>query len=48
MNNIFKGFIVAIALMMSSFAAKAQEAGGTLAFLVQPEPPTLASYVSTS
>ncbi|NBR40366.1 MAG: ABC transporter substrate-binding protein, partial [Alphaproteobacteria bacterium] len=27
---------------------KAQEAGGTLAFLVQPEPPTLASYVSTS
>jgi peptide/nickel transport system substrate-binding protein len=34
--------------MMSSFAAKAQEAGGTLAFLVQPEPPTLASYVSTS
>ena len=48
MNNIFKGFLVAIVLMMSSFAAKAQEAGGTLAFLVQPEPPTLASYVSTS
>ena len=48
MNNIFKGFLVAIALMMSSVAAKAQEAGGTLAFLVQPEPPTLASYVSTS
>ena len=48
MNNIFKGFLVAITLMMSSFAAKAQEAGGTLAFLVQPEPPTLASYVSTS
>ena len=48
MNNVFKGFLVAIALMMSSFAAKAQEAGGTLAFLVQPEPPTLASYVSTS
>ena len=48
MNNIFKGFLVAIAIMMSSFAAKAQEAGGTLAFLVQPEPPTLASYVSTS
>jgi len=48
MNNIFKGFLVAVALMMSSFAAKAQEAGGTLAFLVQPEPPTLASYVSTS
>lgn len=48
MNNIFKGFLVAIALMMSSFAVKAQEAGGTLAFLVQPEPPTLASYVSTS
>jgi len=48
MNNIFKGGLIAIALILSSFAAKAQEAGGTLAFLVQPEPPTLASYVSTS
>jgi peptide/nickel transport system substrate-binding protein len=48
MNNMFKGGLIAIALMLSSFAAKAQEAGGTLAFLVQPEPPTLASYVSTS
>ncbi len=48
MNKILKGGLVAIAFMMSSVAAKAQEAGGTLAFLVQPEPPTLASYVSTS
>ena len=48
MNNMFKGGLIAIAFMLSSFAAKAQEAGGTLAFLVQPEPPTLASYVSTS
>ncbi|MBL6781973.1 MAG: ABC transporter substrate-binding protein [Alphaproteobacteria bacterium] len=48
MKNIFKGSLVALALILSSVAAKAQEAGGTLAFLVQPEPPTLASYVSTS
>jgi len=48
MKNILKGGLVALALIVSSFAAKAQEAGGTLAFLVQPEPPTLASYVSTS
>ena len=27
---------------------KADKSGGTLSFLVQPEPPTLASYVSTS
>ncbi|MGB1919058.1 MAG: ABC transporter substrate-binding protein [Candidatus Puniceispirillales bacterium] len=48
MKNILKVGLVALALIVSSFAAKAQEAGGTLAFLVQPEPPTLASYVSTS
>ncbi|MEC8728024.1 MAG: ABC transporter substrate-binding protein [Pseudomonadota bacterium] len=48
MKNILKGGLVALALIVSSFAAKAQEAGGTLAFLVQPEPPTLASCVSTS
>ena len=34
--------------VLSSFAAYAGKSGGTLSFLVQPEPPTLASYVSTS
>ena len=48
MRNIFKASLVALALILSTVTAKAQEAGGTLAFLVQPEPPTLASYVSTS
>jgi len=35
-------------LMVSALSAKAENYGGTLSFLVQPEPPTLASYVSTS
>src|SRR5215831_5928197 len=45
-------FIVAIALLsvvtVPLDAAFAQKRGGTLVMLVQPEPPTLASYVSTS
>ena len=35
-------------LLLGSGAAHADKSGGTLSFLVQPEPPTLASYVSTS
>ena len=34
--------------LLSGFAAHADKSGGTLSFLVQPEPPTLASYISTS
>ena len=35
-------------LLLGGAAAHADKSGGTLSFLVQPEPPTLASYVSTS
>ncbi|NDA08585.1 MAG: ABC transporter substrate-binding protein, partial [Alphaproteobacteria bacterium] len=48
MNKIMATVLMAGSLMISSMAAKAENYGGTLAFLVQPEPPTLASYVSTS
>jgi peptide/nickel transport system substrate-binding protein len=39
---------LAIAGLLVSPAAVAQERGGTLVMVVQPEPPTLASYLSTS
>ena len=38
----------AIALVLSTFGGLAQKHGGTLVMLVQPEPPSLASYLSTS
>ena len=31
-------------LLLGGAAANADKSGGTLSFLVQPEPPTLASY----
>ena len=40
--------VLAVAIITGSFSAQAQKAGGTLVYIVQPEPPTLASYVSTS
>lgn len=40
--------LVALAGIGASPAAVAQEPGGTLVFIAQPEPPTLASYLSTS
>ena len=48
MNKVLATVFMAGSLMVSAIAAKAENYGGTLAFLVQPEPPTLASYVSTS
>jgi peptide/nickel transport system substrate-binding protein len=36
------------AILVMSAPASAQKRGGTLVMLVQPEPPTLASYISTS
>ena len=48
MNKVLTTVFMAGSLMVSAIAAKAENYGGTLAFLVQPEPPTLASYVSTS
>ena len=48
MNNLLKGCLVAASLVLGNISAHAGKDGGTLSFLVQPEPPTLASYVSTS
>ncbi|HEY2994504.1 MAG TPA: ABC transporter substrate-binding protein [Methylomirabilota bacterium] len=39
---------VVLALVLSPDGAAAQKRGGTLVMLVQPEPPTLACYLSTS
>ena len=48
LNRWFGGALVAAAVMTGGFAAQAQKAGGTLVFIAQPEPPSLASYLSTS
>ena len=48
MRKILATLCVAVTTTFSAVAAHAQNSGGTLSFLVQPEPPTLASYVSTS
>ena len=40
--------LLAISTLLSVTSASAQNSGGTLVFIVQPEPPSLASYVSTS
>ena len=34
--------------MFLGFSANAQKSGGTLVYLDQPEPPSMASYISTS
>jgi peptide/nickel transport system substrate-binding protein len=48
MKRILGTLLTAGSIIFSSMAANADKSGGTLSFLVQPEPPTLASYVSTS
>ena len=48
MKKILTTMCVAATVAFGAVAAHAQNSGGTLSFLVQPEPPTLASYVSTS
>src|SRR6266508_625824 len=40
--------LVLVGLVLPADQASAQKRGGTLVMLVQPEPPTLASYISTS
>ena len=42
------GVVTAASIALSGLTAHAQTAGGTLVMLVQPEPPSLASYISTS
>jgi peptide/nickel transport system substrate-binding protein len=44
----WRGAGVLLGLVLSVTAALTQERGGTLVMIVQPEPPTLASYASTS
>lgn len=46
-NNVC-AFVAAAILVGIPVASVAQQAGGTLIMLVQPEPPSLASYMSTS
>ena len=48
LNSFIKGALSAAAITMAGSFAYAQQAGGSLVFLVQPEPPTMAGYVSTS
>lgn len=42
------GALAAATMVAASGLAYAQKAGGTLVFIAQPEPPSLASYLSTS
>ena len=48
MSKFFSGLALAFTVAVFNISAQAGKSGGTLSFLVQPEPPTLASYVSTS
>ena len=46
--NIVKLVSIATSASFLAFSAQAEKAGGSMVFLVQPEPPTMAGYVSTS
>ena len=48
LKRYVKSALTAAAITMIGGFAYAQQAGGSLVFLVQPEPPTMAGYVSTS
>ena len=48
LNSFIRGALSAAAITMAGSFVQAQQAGGSLVFLVQPEPPTMAGYVSTS
>ncbi|MEM7177405.1 MAG: ABC transporter substrate-binding protein [Pseudomonadota bacterium] len=48
LTKIFSRAVIAAGVMLGAFTAQAQEAGGTFVYIVQPEPPSLASYQSTS
>ena len=43
-----RGAVAAAATLFCAAAAQAEKSGGTLVMIVQPEPPSLASYLSTS
>ena len=46
--NFMSTVMMTATIAFGGAAAHAQNAGGSLVFLVQPEPPTMAGYVSTS
>lgn len=48
MKTVFLGLVAAVLLSLPAMQAAAQQRGGTLVMVVQPEPPTLASYLSTA
>ena len=48
LTKVMKGALAAASIALVGGFAQAQQAGGSLVFLVQPEPPTMAGYVSTS
>ena len=48
LTKVMKGALAAASIALVGSFAQAQQAGGSLVFLVQPEPPTMAGYVSTS
>ena len=43
MKKVLSSILMAGSLLLGGAAAHADKSGGTLSFLVQPEPPTLAS-----
>jgi peptide/nickel transport system substrate-binding protein len=47
-SKIVASLAVATSVTLAGTLAHAQKPGGTMVFLVQPEPPTMAGYVSTS
>ncbi len=48
LKSILAGIACAAAVAAAGTAAMADKAGGTLVYIVQPEPPSMASYLSTS
>lgn len=48
LTKFMNAVVMTAAITMGGSAAQAQQAGGSMVFLVQPEPPTMAGYVSTS
>ena len=48
MSKFWGGLILAFTLAGFNFSDQAGKSGGTFVYLVQPEPPSMASYISTS
>ncbi|MEM0944793.1 MAG: ABC transporter substrate-binding protein, partial [Pseudomonadota bacterium] len=48
LKTVITAAACAVGMVLGGTAAMAQKYGGTLVYLVQPEPPSLASYLSTS